>query len=88
MSKRARHHVKNVVRLSKAQIKRMQRFTARRCGRHRLKNLDEDVFLKKLVKMAREYRHDGDHVEVRDFVQHCFREANKTPPTDEELEPL
>lgn len=75
-----------------------QRFGALWCGQYStaedagvekycLKNLDHQVdneFLKKLVEMAREYG----YAEVRNFVQHCFIEANKTPPTDGELKPL
>lgn len=47
----------------------------------------DTAFLKELVEQARKYGWDGDYVEVRDFVQHCFREANKTPPTNAKLEP-
>lgn len=47
----------------------------------------DTAFLKELVEQARKYGWIGDYVEVRDFVQHCFREADKTPPTDAELEP-
>ena len=87
---------------SEAREKIIRRFGTKWCGQYStaeeagvekycLKNLDDqvnDAFLKKLVETAREYGWDGDYVEVRDFVQRCFQELNKKPPTDEELEPL
>lgn len=87
---------------SEARVKMMRRFGAKWCGqyptaeeagveKYHLKNFDDqvdDAFLKKLVEVARKYGWSGDYVEVRDFVQYCFREASKTPPTDEELEPF
>jgi len=49
---------------------------------------DIDEFLEELVNSARRHGWDGDYVEIRGFVQECFLDHGREPPTDEELEPF
>jgi len=56
---------------------------------HLIKQQVDQEFLKELVEQARKYGSPNDfyYNYVVEFVEWCFEQAGKTPPTDEELEP-